>query len=109
MLSAIQLAFGACPSVMVSPVQISTGEGTVFVGSTITLSVISDNPDVISLSREVLREFGLSEAPLEFGLGSDAETIPNSEVCLLDWEHYQLAPRTAADAAGSFISSPPLK
>jgi signal transduction histidine kinase len=92
MLSAIQLAFGACPSVMVSPVQISTGEGTVFVGSTITLSVISGNPDVISLSREVLREFGQSEAPLEFDLGSDVEIVPNSEVCLLDWEHCQFAP-----------------
>jgi signal transduction histidine kinase len=85
--SAIQLAFGVCPNVMVSSVQVATGEGTVLVGSTITLSVISNNPDLIALCRDVLRELGENDAPLDFEIRSDTETIPNSEVCLLDWEY----------------------
>jgi signal transduction histidine kinase len=96
------IAFGGCPNIMSSPVQISTGKGTVLVGSTITLSVISDNPDLIAICRGVLRELGETDAPLDFEIRSDAETIPNSEVCLLDWGHCRFAPLDRAECGRIF-------
>jgi signal transduction histidine kinase len=87
---------------MSTPVQISTGEGTVLVGSTITLSVISHNPDLIALCRAVLRELGETDALRNVEIGSDVDTIPNSEVCLLDWEHYRFAPLDRAACSKIF-------
>jgi signal transduction histidine kinase len=73
-------------SVMSTTAQILTDNTTVLIGSTITLSVISYDADLIALCREVLRELGEADALLDLELSSDSRKIPNAEVCLLDWD-----------------------
>jgi signal transduction histidine kinase len=69
---------------MPSPVEVPTGKSAVLVGSAITLSVVSADPSLVSLCRDVLRELGDTARDLD--LHSDADAIGNSKVCIWDYE-----------------------
>jgi hypothetical protein len=77
---------------MSSPVQISTGDGTVFVGSTITLEVISANSSLAGFCSEVLRESGETDPVQDFRFRSYIQTTLTPEVRLFGWVHSGLDP-----------------
>src|SRR5665213_654046 len=59
-------------------------EDDLTVSSVISLSVVSDNPDLIRLCREILRDLG--ETSCQLRVDSNAVQIPNSEFCLWDYD-----------------------
>jgi len=65
---------------MPSSGQVSTGESAVLVGPTITLSVVSSDPELVALCRDVLRELGDTKTR------SNADAIGTSKICLWDYE-----------------------
>jgi signal transduction histidine kinase len=69
---------------MPSPVQLATGKNVRLVGSGITVSVVSADPSVVVLCREVLRELGDTACDVE--PDSDYPGTPNPEVCVWDYE-----------------------
>ncbi len=69
---------------MISPVQVPAGKSALLVGSAITVSVVSADPELVALCRGVLRELGDTAGDLEIRPHADA--IGNSKVCLLDYE-----------------------
>ena len=70
--------------VMSSPVQVPAGRSAGSAGSAITVSVISTDPGLVALCRGVLRELG--DAAWDLEIGSNADLIANSKVCLWDYE-----------------------
>jgi signal transduction histidine kinase len=75
---------------MPSPVQVAVGRSAVLIGSAITVSVVSADPELVALCRDVLRELGDAAGDLE--IGSNADAIGNSKVCLWDWESARAQP-----------------
>lgn len=69
---------------MSSPVPLATGNSTVLVGSAITLLVISSDPELVSLCRDVLRELAETLGSIE--LQSGVEVAAHAKVCLWDYE-----------------------
>ena len=69
---------------MPSAVQIPTGKSAVLVGSAITLTVVSADPGLVALCREVLREIG--DGGRDFSLDSDSKASGNSKICIWDCE-----------------------
>jgi signal transduction histidine kinase len=82
---------------MALPVQIPTEGNQVMVNSVMTLSVISDNQDIIKLCREVLRDLG--DSPYDQQTKGHSQQVPNCEVCLWDYEPDE--PMPAPHRAGS--------
>ena len=81
---------------MAIPVQVPA-DGDITVSSVVTLSVVSDNADLIHLCREILRDLG--EASYDMRVESDLGQVSNSEVCL--WDYDPARPMRAAHGPGS--------
>ena len=69
---------------MSSPKQLANDKCTVLVGSAITLTVISTNPELLSLCRDVLRELAEPLTGLEYH--SNPEEVGQAQLCLWDYE-----------------------
>lgn len=69
---------------MPSPVQVSTGKSAVLVSSALTVSVVSADPELVALCRDVLRELGDTEDHL--AVRSEGDATVSSKICLWDYE-----------------------
>ena len=92
---------------MSTTAQISADRRTVLIGSTITLSVISNDHGLIGLCRDVLRELGEASALRDLEIGPDSRNAPNSEVCLLDWAGSRPAHHDRSGSGRIFYLVPP--
>jgi signal transduction histidine kinase len=81
---------------MAFPAQVP-GTGNVSFSSLVTLSVISDDQDLIHLCREILRELG--ETSYDLQIGSHPDHMPDCHVCL--WDYDPGRPMPAAHGPGS--------